>query len=499
MFKKAQVKKIIYITIGFGSMVATNNVFAAGYQIAVTSAKNVGDAYSLEMAGDNPMAVHRNPSIMMLLDGTQMSNSFTGIYLDYEFEVKETPYDNLDSVLGILPIDGGYETQLSRSSGQSGTKIVVPSFAYTKNQGNWAYGVSAGSHFAYELDPKKYNSINDTFGDFYIKTAHITGNLAFQVNDQFNVGVGVSVVPGFFKAERQFGEVSNLINTLNEQNVAFGLEDFVIGSEGLLGPLTNSRADLASFSGDGIGFNWSVGLTYQPNENNRFGFAYHHKTKMKFKGDYVSDLPALDNPLTGEPLLAPATGGEKVEAETILNMPEWATFDGWHRIAEDWELGYSLRWTGWKSNFQSVDFEATDNSGAGASIDVKSNDTLRYSIGLAHTLNDKWKIRGGIALDEGFVNDKTRIHNTPDSDRWWFSAGFTYTSSPNTSWDVGFSYITFDGDEINEPSTLLLQLDDVLGNEDFKPSQLLGFDNINVRSDYDINLTMFGVQYNKKF
>ncbi|MGF1807500.1 outer membrane protein transport protein, partial [Aliivibrio sifiae] len=62
------------------------------------------------------------------------------------------------------------------------------------------------------------------------------------------------------------------------------------------------------------------------------------------------------------------------------------------------------------------------------------------SIGATHYLNNKWVLRTGYMYDQTPVDELTSI-SIPDSDRQWFSAGFTYNWSTSTTLDFGFTYL----------------------------------------------------------
>ena len=60
---------------------------------------------------------------------------------------------------------------------------------------------------------------------------------------------------------------------------------------------------------------------------------------------------------------------------------------------------------------------------------------------MSYYLDDKWKLRGGIAWDESPVNDTDRTPRLPDSDRFWLAGGVQYAWDKQWKFDVGATYI----------------------------------------------------------
>ena len=63
-----------------------------------------------------------------------------------------------------------------------------------------------------------------------------------------------------------------------------------------------------------------------------------------------------------------------------------------------------------------------------------------FSIGGTYYLNKTWTLRTGYLYDQSAQDEVTSI-SVPDSDRQWFSAGFTYHFSEDTNVDFGATYL----------------------------------------------------------
>ncbi|MEM8593755.1 MAG: outer membrane protein transport protein [Pseudomonadota bacterium] len=474
---------------------------AAGFQLGVHSTEGMGRAYAGETADDSPLASLRNPATILLNEeGAAMSNAFNIVKLNYEIDVTKNPYSSVQ--VPLRP--GTHEVKMEADLDDAGTLTPIPAFAYVKNTGDFGFGLSQGVHFAYELDPKEISSIGDSFADIYIKIAHFTSNLAFKVNDQVNVGVGISALPAFFKADRRAGEVSHVIDEAKKIGNGIPLVDGAVDTviNGALGGLNDPSATVARFNGSDIGWGWNFGVTYEPSQNTRFGLAYHNKSKLKYEGDYFSDLaeiPTLTNPLNGDTLIniPQATGGKKLDAIVNMTIPSWLEFGAWHRINERLEAHFTARYTAWKESFQGVTVEA--EGGKGAHFDVLTNDTTFVSAGLTYKMDDKITLRGGMGLDDSFISQENAILNAPDNNRVWMSTGLTYDLSDRSSLDFGLSYIAFEKTNIKENSTLFDQLGDASDVIDIPGVLGINDSNIELEADTDTSIYMVGVQYNKKF
>ena len=64
-----------------------------------------------------------------------------------------------------------------------------------------------------------------------------------------------------------------------------------------------------------------------------------------------------------------------------------------------------------------------------------------------YKLNGQWTVRGGVAYDQGPVENQYRMAVIPDTDRVWFSGGASYKYTDNLTFDFGATYIKGVGDK----------------------------------------------------
>lgn len=232
-----------------------------------------------------------------------------------------------------------------------------------------------------------------------ILTFDINPNLAWKVNDKLSVGGGISLQ--YAKAELGMG----------------------------MGPMQ------ANVKGDSWAWGWNVGLMFQPVETVRLGLAYRSHIAHNAEGH--TDVKGLQN----------LTSDMKVRIKT----PDTVTLSATWEATDALRLSGTTRWSKW-SNFRTLDVQNLDFNtpqlDAYANVPVENNwdDTWFFSVGADYKLNGQWTIRGGVAYDQGPVENQYRMAVIPDTDRVWFSGGASYKYTDNLTFDFGATYIKGVGD-----------------------------------------------------
>lgn len=229
-----------------------------------------------------------------------------------------------------------------------------------------------------------------------ILTFDINPNLAWKVNDKLSVGGGISLQ--YAKAELGMG----------------------------MGPTQ------ANVKGDSWAWGWNVGVMFQPVETVRLGLAYRSHIAHNAEGH--TDVKGLLN----------LTSDMKVRIKT----PDTITLSATWEATDALRLSGTARWSKW-SNFHSLDVQNLDLADPQFSSTVVENnwdDTWFFSVGADYKLNGQWTIRGGVAYDQGPVENQYRMAVIPDTDRVWFSGGASYKYTDNLTFDFGATYIKGVGD-----------------------------------------------------
>lgn len=297
-----------------------------------------------------------------------------------------------------------------------------------------------------------------------LQVANINAVAAYALTDKLSVGVGINYQHADVTLESQF--------------------DSTLGVNP--SPATDSSAKI---TGDDDSFAADVSMYYAPTERTRFGLIWRQGGEFDLTGDATFSLNSLCSPGAGFPTGAPpapttgticATSLNAVagNAEARLQLPDTITLSGSHQLSDYWWVHGDVAWTEW-SSIQTIDVTNSNNNLTINTLELLYDDTVRYALGFTHDSDCPWSWRFGIAFDEAPQTNPVYVNpRIPDQDRIWFSAGLNYEFSPNTSIDVGYSYI-----KVNE------------ANIDNTNSQT----GHQVDGSYDADVNIVGVQANFTF
>ena len=363
--------------------------YAAGFQLSEQSAIQMGRAMAgAGIVGDDLSAVHYNPAGMTLLSGTRMQATGTWVAVNLDYESHDGSVTENGRLKGQT-IPAGFITHQINDSLWAGLGLTVPYGMGTEFNENWG-GMDRGT-------------------ESMILTFDINPNLAWKVNDKLSIGGGISLQ--YAKAELGFG---------------FDVPSF-------------KTAAHANVKGDSWAWGWNVGMMFQPVETVRVGLAYRSHIAHNADGHTTLDINGMGS----------LTSDMKVRIKT----PDTITLSATWEATDALRLSGTARWSKW-SNFKSL---SLDNSGfdnqrvdqiASAHSTITNNwdDTWFFSVGADYKLNGQWTVRGGVAYDQGPVENQYRMAVIPDTDRVWFSGGASYKYTDNLTFDFGATYIKGVGD-----------------------------------------------------
>lgn len=259
----------------------------------------------------------------------------------------------------------------------------------------FAVGVDLYSNFGTKTEFND-NFVGSEYGGLTdVKSLNLGLAASYRINKQWSVGAGLDVIYGTGVLQRK-------------TSVYLG------GSEAL-------DVDAAGF---GLGYN--VGTVFELDENNRFGLSYHYSPELKAKGDI-------------------SYGGTTIEDDTLyMPLPDMAEFSGYHHLSgTKFAVHYSVQWIGWSA------FDTLDSKAFGIINEYHWKDAMHFSVGNTYYVNEKWTLRSGYMYDQSAQDEVTSI-SVPDSDRQWFSAGFTYHFSDTANIDFGATYLLGEDVSVSE-------------------------------------------------
>lgn len=232
-----------------------------------------------------------------------------------------------------------------------------------------------------------------------IKTININPSVAFKVTDTVSIGAGVSV-------QKLDAELS--------------------GSTG------TTAGGILTLDADDVGYGFNVGMMFQAAPNTRMGATY--RSSIKYDLDGTANFSGT----------AGALLGSGVRAD--LRVPESVSISFFTVVNPAWELMGDATWTRW-SRLQQIVVTRTSATGAGAAagstlttLPFEWDNVWRFGIGANYRMNERTKLRFGLALDTTPTKDATRTPRLPDQDRTWVALGVQYRLTKSGMLDVGYAH-----------------------------------------------------------
>tara|TARA_Y100001956_G_scaffold81914_1_gene100984 strand:+ start:890 stop:2200 length:1311 start_codon:yes stop_codon:yes gene_type:complete len=386
-------KSLLAVTITTATL-ASQQALAAGFQLNAQSATGIGRAFAGDaVIADNASVMARNPAAMALFDKTELSLGFESI--TSMIEVKDAKYTHMDGIdFTQLPnLVPAYTTTEANYDDAGDTSIAPNIHLIVPVNETFAWGINAYSNFGTKTEFSDDYVASEYGGLTDVKSMNVGIAGSLRINEQWSVGAGLDLVYGQGKLERS---LSSDLNVPGQPQ------------------LTGAKALDADASGFAVGFN--VGTVYELNENNRFGFSYRYSPTLAAKGDIYYD-------------------GVEQSDTLYMPLPDMAEFSGYHRIEDTkFAVHYSVQYIGWGV------FDKLEADKAGELNNYEWQTGMHYALGGTYYLNQDWTLRAGYMYDTSAQDEVTSI-SVPDSDRQWFSAGFTYHLDSKSNIDFGFTYL----------------------------------------------------------
>ncbi|MCW8333044.1 outer membrane protein transport protein [Vibrio paucivorans] len=389
-------KSLLAVTITAATF-ASSQAVAAGFQLNAQSATGLGRAFAGDaVIADNASVMARNPAAMALFDKMELSLGFESI--TSQIEVKDVSYAG-----GAIPVadtDDVGDTSIAPN-----IHLIVPV------NDKFAWGVNAYTNFGTKTEFSSDYVASEYGGLTEVMSMNLGLAGSYRLNDQWSFGAGLDLIYGQGTMKRSTGS---------------GMEAATGGSV----PAGTSLLNVDKADGWAVGFN--LGTVFELDENNRFGLAYHYSPEFTAEDDKGQEI--------------------------TLPLPDIFEFSGFHKIEDTkFAVHYSVQWIGWNAfdqiEFRNLDLPTSPVGGLDGSYDkpYQWQDGWHYAIGGTYYLNNDWTLRAGYMYDTSAQDQLTSI-SVPDSDRQWFSAGFTYNIDTASNVDFGFTYLLGDDVSVYEDS-----------------------------------------------
>lgn len=262
------------------------------------------------------LSYRKNAAAMAFIE--QPSLSLGAVYIDSSVDVTDIQY---------TPVSESEPTRaLADESIGAGTLVPNLHYVHPLQDSKFTLGFTVHSNFGTNVEYDDSFEASRFGGKTYLSSINTGVALAYELTDKINLGIGLDVIYGT-------GEIS--------------------------------RDDaLVNIDADGFGIGGNLGITYQINENHRFGFSYRYSPDIEVEGS----IDKLD---------------EDPASKMNVPLPDMAEFSGWHKLAPKWAVHYSLQWVNWS------EFDALTSPSYEASIkDYHWKDAGHISIGATYDLSE---------------------------------------------------------------------------------------------------------------
>ena len=369
--------------------------YAAGFALSEQSGSGLGSAFAGAAAtAEDASTIFFNPAGMTYIEGTQAAGALHLIKPSAEFNDTGST-KGFSNPSTLVPAGG--------DGGDAGDLAFVPNFYFmTALTDSVKFGVGVNAPFGLKTEYDK-----DWIGRFQgiksdLKTININPSLAFKVNDQLSLGIGLS-------AMWAQAELTRAVNRVV------------------------ARESDVKIKGDDWGFGYNLGAIYQATSDTRFGVAYRSK---------------IEQHLDGDAKFGAALAANNTDVSADLTLPETFSFSAFSRLNDTWDLMADATWTRW-SQFKElrIDF---DNALPDSVTAENWSNTMRYSIGANYHYSDKLKLRAGFAYDETPTSNEFRTVRIPDNDRKWLTIGADWQTTPDTKLDIGYAHLFMSDAKIDD-------------------------------------------------
>lgn len=347
---------------------AAQSAFALGFKNPDQDARATGQGEAFVAQADAPSAIYYNPAGLTQLQGTEISAG--GL----------VAYRNI------------------RYSGAAGTaELDAPAFlmhlyaATDFGLEKWRFGLGVNVPFGNDVNWGTTGPFATIVTESKLIVLNMQPTVAYQINDNLSIGVGLNVYHGNTELQRIVTPV-------------FGGGAF-------------------RFDGDGQAVGATVGLLWKINEQHSIGAVYRSPFDITFDGRAF---------VAGSPL--PGTGSSSASAE--IEFPQSVAVGYAFRPIERLKLEVDVEWTDWDT-LDSVVLSWPGSPFDGLTIPFNWESSFFYEFGVQYELSECWTLRAGYIFSENSVPNSTYSPFLPDSDRHVFSVGVGYKAK---RWGVDFVY-----------------------------------------------------------
>jgi len=363
-------------------LLSAGTALAGGFFIPEQGTKGMGMGNAYTALADDASAIWFNPAGIAFQDGTVVTVGADVIMPKHEFTpaASTVTYQTRSKTFFVPHAYGSYNN--SDWPVVLGVGINAPFGLSTDWSGSGAPFTATGTPALFPATV--------TFSE--IQMMNINPNVAFKINDQLSLAVGVM----YYNVRKV--NLNNQILLLN---------------------------------GNGDGWGGNAALLYKGEKFNA-GISYRSRVKAN-----------IDGTGTG---VGPLAGAGSTVATTSLTFPDMVNVGVSFKPADSLTLSLNVDWTNWKT-FDKIVVNFTPSTLTGAlgsttsTIPENWKATTTFRAGVEWAYNDAMRARFGYVYDPTPIDDKYFSPRLPGNDRQLFTVGYGYDFNESTTLDLAYAYV----------------------------------------------------------
>ncbi|WP_038051537.1 OmpP1/FadL family transporter [Thioalkalivibrio sp. ALJ1] len=370
-------------------------LLAAGFYIQEQGVSGLGRAYAGEAAiASDASTIYFNPAGMTRLERNEVQAGVHLLIPNAEVNQRNTQ----------IP---------GRDSGNPYDPTPVPNLYWAEQYSDrvWlGFGLSAPFGLKNEYNDDFFARYDSLESD--LRVLNLQPSIAFDLTDRISIGGGLDL---------QYADATLRSATPDPTGP---------------NPDTDGEFELEGDNWD-VGFN--IGMLFDLTDNTRLGIHYRDGISHTLQGTATATLSTNDpnRAVVGDTIVQGGQAG--------LKLPDIASIGIRHRFNDRWTGLAQYTWFNW-SNFDEIRIELATGDQV---LEQNYNNSYALAVGAEYEMNPRWTLRGGIQYDQTPTQTDGRSTRTPDGDRTWFSFGASYASSDRLTFDLGYSYIHIESEDVD--------------------------------------------------
>jgi long-chain fatty acid transport protein len=272
--------------------------------------------------------------------------------------------------------------------GDAGVSAVGGSvFHARKLSDKWALGLGINSISAAAMDYEAGFVGRHWLDEIELLTVTASANVAYKVNDNFAVAVGLPMM--------------------------FGSLDMDVAIPPLMGPVTPERDGLAQVS-DGSDFSatLALGIYWELDSKTELSLTYLGENELKFGSDVAITLPGMGSGVMMD----------DISADVEIPFARALILSAAHDISDRTTLLATWHWEDWST----LDEVLISTSMGGVPLTYDWDDTYKLALGMRHRGSGPWTYYTGVAYDTDPTSADNRSADLPIDRQWRLSFGASY-------------------------------------------------------------------------